>query len=395
MPDPRYTSITRRDLELNEHLTVILQQAIARGSWQCRTDRDILEFFALAEKALADDTHETPGRLFRYLVEKRKTDTITNRVEERARRRLAVDGIHNIRIFLAERRPTARAPTAKIGYCPSQLINCPFPPRRLERDVKYWHIPSRHGTVTVSAGHFAAPGIQPVSFEVPHSGSPRLLLPYIVGEAVRKRSRTVHLGKNLHRFLKKLGISAGSKNYRMISTQLLHLGACQITTGQSNISRTHESADISLFTVSEKISYRRAIETVEHMATEDSTRSDPLFWETTFTLSPQFYDYMTANPVPVNLEDLARLIRSPRRMDIYTWLSNRVYHLSGQPASIPIGSLHSQFSPGWHPAHLRQFRHRFEQDIEAVCALHPGFRVSLSKTHMIIHRSTPPVHPQQ
>ncbi len=395
MDAPRFNAITRCDLEDNDRLTELLRQALALGSWRSSGDSDILNFFSLAEKALSDDSRATPGKLFRHLVENRKTDTVTNLCEKRALRRLGFDGIYRIRESLAKPRFDTGAPPVRFGYCPSQLVRCPFPQRRLDRNARHWQIPARHGTVTVSAGHFSAPGVRADDFEVPHSGTPRLLLPYIVGEALRN-GRTVRLGKNLHQLLKTLGISRGSKNYRMISTQLLHLGACQITTVTSRIDRSHQKTDISLYNVSENISYRRPITTFEHAEASRSRQEDPISWETTFTLSEQFYEYVRANPVPVNLADLARLVRSPRRMDLYTWLSNRVYHMHDRPVSIPLTQLHRQFAPDINPAHDRLFRHRFRQDVEAVCGVHPGFRVSLSQSHMTInHRSTPPIRPRQ
>ena len=77
---------------------------VSKGLWRVERDQDILDFFSLAEKALQDDRTGNPGALFRYLVEARKTDTISNHIEDRARRRIDSATIYEIRLKIASPR---------------------------------------------------------------------------------------------------------------------------------------------------------------------------------------------------------------------------------------------------------------------------------------------------
>ena len=80
-------------------------------------------------------------------------------------------------------------------------------------------------------------------------------------------------------------------------------------------------------------------------------------------------------PVPINYRHLLKFARSPRRMDLYAWLSHRTYRIrSRNGISIPLENLHKQFAPDInHTASHRLFRHRLRKDLEAILTVHPGF----------------------
>ena len=47
------------------------------------------------------------------------------------------------------------------------------------------------------------------------------------------------------------------------------------------------------------------------------------FWTPTMTLSNEFFDTIQTHRVPIDTDHLAQFARSPRRMDLYVWLSYR------------------------------------------------------------------------
>ena len=81
---PSIWAIERRDLFDPERLGALYVEAVRAGLWR-NSNRSMLEFAALAEKAKADDTEGTPERLFASLL--RRDDArryVTNAAEERA-----------------------------------------------------------------------------------------------------------------------------------------------------------------------------------------------------------------------------------------------------------------------------------------------------------------------
>ena len=407
---PRYNHITREDLQCNSRLCELLQQIVSKGLWLVKSDLDVLDFFSLAEKALQDDRTGNPGALFRYLVEARKTDTISNHVEARAMRRLPSPAIYDIRVKIAsppypslERmnfEAKERKRTGNWGYQPNGFAPSPFPQKQLPETQQYWRLHSASNkSVIIQSGRCDLVGYPPM--RVPYGSAPRLIFAYIVGEAVRGHQR-VDLGRTRHKFLKALGVSTGSRNYKTFCDQIMHLATCQIEVTQLKTSTKSEQFEIDRYNVVKNIKYERPLfvfEQNQRIATlvidpnPDLQEPSPLDWKTTFTLSDDFYKLVREKPMPVNLDHLQRLARSPRRMDIYTWLSHRVFRIKNKPVHVPLTSVHRQFAPDIDPTHHRRFRQKLKMDLAAIGKVYDKFNLDLTDSELIIFASTPPIPP--
>lgn len=84
---PNLDAITERDLRDDERLKTLYVEAVRRRFW-ANNARDALEFFCLAEKALRDDSQQTPGKLFYALIKQKSREFVTQEIENRALLRL-------------------------------------------------------------------------------------------------------------------------------------------------------------------------------------------------------------------------------------------------------------------------------------------------------------------
>ena len=409
-PTPRYNHITREDLLCNSRLCELLQQMVSKGLWRVERDQDILNFFSLAEKALQDDRTGNPGALFRYLVEARKTDTISNHIEDRARKRIDSATIYDIRLKIASPRYPSlermnfeskeRKRSANWGYQPNGFAPSPFPQKQLPQSQQYWRLQSASNkTVIIQPGRCKLTGYPPM--KIPYGFAPRLIFAYVVGEAVRGR-QSVNLGRTRHRFLKALGVSASSRNYHTVCEQIMYLATCQIEITQLNHTEKFEQFEIDRYNVAKNIKYQRPLfvfeenQRVAHLVFDpnlDIQKPNPLDWNTTFTLSDDFYKLVRDKPMPVNLDHLKSLARSPRRMDIYTWLSHRVYRIKNKPVNVPLTSVHRQFAPDIDFLHHRRFRQKLKWDLDAIGKVYDKFNLELTDSQLIIYASAPPLPP--
>lgn len=57
----------------------------------------------------------------------------------------------------------------------------------------------------------------------------RLILLYLQTEAVRTNDPEVELGRSMHAWLSRMGISAGGKNYKLVGEQARRISACRLT----------------------------------------------------------------------------------------------------------------------------------------------------------------------
>ena len=82
-PVPDFDRIEAANLRDDERLPALYVDAVRRGFWP-NSPQTALEFAAYAEKALADDTLGTPGRLFYGLVMRRDGAMVRQSAEDRA-----------------------------------------------------------------------------------------------------------------------------------------------------------------------------------------------------------------------------------------------------------------------------------------------------------------------
>ena len=410
---PNIDRILADDLIDNDRLVELYVQAVRRRLWGS-TDRDFIEFVNRASKALHDDSQETPGKLFRWLIEHPSHDNVSQVCENHTLARFNSAARYEA---LAKARPRQMSPVAQvaekatktatdehpIGYLPGVFVqHCLFPQKRLPPDHRRWTVRTKSKAIEIVAGSYSLPGLFGQGFEVPYGIAPRLILPYIAGQAVRG-SRKVILGRKMVQFLRKLGISPGSKNYRTILQQFINLATCQIvvsTVTDRNEDRQEAWLETDIYGITRKIRYQRPLSVFT-----DSTASGTVgtvvgcglryqeFMEgkTRFTLSRDFYDFVRIRPTPVRYQHLLKFVRSPRRMDLYIWLSHRTYRIRPSGIKIRLEALHRQFAPDIDPNSRKLFRQRLRGDLDAILTVHPGFNVQLTRDALLLFDSEPPV----
>jgi len=236
-----------------------------------------------------------------------------------------------------------------------------------------------HGraSLIVEAGHL----INPNQFDhwiqcaVPSGTKPRLILPYITGEAIRNQSPVVNLGESLRRFMSFLGVPVTGHNGKKLTEQIQNLAAATILLGQWN----DDGAHMVGARVATRVSFW--IERDPGQAT---------LWTPEMTLSEEFFLAVQEHRVPVHTQHLAKLARSPRRMDLYSWLSYRTPKIRPR-GRVPVNlrALWSIFGPDI--ARFRDFRARLDRDLRAIASIYPGFNTELDGDILWLRRSRPPV----
>ena len=85
-----------------------------------------------------------------------------------------------------------------------------------------------------------------------------------------------------------------------------------------------------------------------------------------------------------------QLGRSPRRMDLYAWLSYRLPRIPARrQVPISLDALHSIF--GQDITTRANFRKRLVLDLNAIATIYPDFRLELEGNIVWLRKSPPPV----
>jgi hypothetical protein len=216
----------------------------------------------------------------------------------------------------------------------------------------------------------------PPSVGLPYGSIPRLLLAWVTTEAVRTKSRELVLGDHLSGFMRQL--------------QLVPTGGRWGTIGRlrSQMER--------LFSTSIWVHYKGEHGAVGTgwMVADDyqlwwdpNQPTQPVLWESSLTLGEHFFREITEHPVPVSLEALQRLRRSPLALDLYTWLTYRMSYLR-TPTRVPWAALHQQLGADY--ANIWHFKPEAVQALHKIVNIYPvaieagaeGLLLKPSPTHI-------------
>ena len=387
----RFRNITANDLQTDETLRHLYVEAVSRGWWP-NTNPAALDFLSLAEKALEDDTFGTPGRLFQALVKSKYTGRITNSQEVRAQRRFnspARDRLVERAAETLPRNQSAIPPEnpafgdghpsgldTHFGVHHSIMMQCAMPQHPLPPTQRQYEAKHGRALLEIQAGSLADPNSpgKTKKCPIPYGSRPRIILPYINGYSALHKTREIDMGKSLRRFMESLGIGVDGRRALQIVSQVEALAAAQIT--------LHEWQDD---TVTSRVG--RIADGITFWLKRDQRQA--LVWQPTMLLSAEYYDSLQNHQAPINMEHLGRLTRSPRRMDLYAWLSYRAPRIrKGESVVIACSALHRIF--GHSLQDPQDFRRRLREDLTAIYRIHP-FRMSLRGDMLILGKSRPPV----
>lgn len=171
---------------------------------------------------------------------------------------------------------------------------------------------------------------------IPYGSIPRVILAWICTEAVLTKERTLSLGTSQAEFLRKVGLHNNGHDIKRFRDQSMRLFKAVIS-----IEYVDDGVDSSK---------RLMISDASHVFWHPKEANQKAIWESTLELTQNFFDEIRRAPVPIKMEVCHALTKSPLAMDIYAWLTYRMYVLkvSGRrEALIPWIGLKHQFGAGY------------------------------------------------
>jgi len=229
-------------------------------------------------------------------------------------------------------------------------------------------------------GHFTLSILAPMDVGLPYGRYPRLVLAFLNTEAVRRKTREIELGPHFSHFCASLGIppTTGPRgSLPMLREQMQRLFASTFQCVFHDEAEGRHAGDG--FLVAEK----RALWWDPRQPKTDAA------WGSHVVLSERFFKEATEAPVPLDLRVL-RALRSPFEIDIYVWLTWRLFRLR-RPVTIPWASLALEF--GSRYSNPRHFKKRFLGYLRSVIDYYPEVRLESSAAGLLLRPS--PTHIEQ
>lgn len=275
-----------------------------------------------------------------------------------------------------------------IGYMARALVQATLPYRE-PKDVPVWGRRAGDISLMMQPGYYLADQevtkgrrkvIQQVGVSIgyPYGSIPRLVVAWLSSEAVKTKSRDIKLGDSLSQFMDSIGMTSQSGGVNGSITRLkeqmkrLFAARIAVVSDPNSIDWTQMS-----FTLADKASI---------WWDPQNPRQAGLF-ESTITLGEQFFNELMEGPVPIDIRALRALRQSPISLDIYMWLTYRMFSLRKETV-VPWEALKMQF--GSETSTMVKFRELFRRALVQVQTVYPakvdpktsGLVLSPSNTHI-------------
>lgn len=215
----------------------------------------------------------------------------------------------------------------------------------------------------------------------PYGTIPRLLLFWITTEALRTRNPHLELGNSLAAFMRELGLdpSRGGKrsDAKRLRDQMERLFRARISFDQ--VKEGHKAwLDMQ-------------VAPKGMLWWDERSPEQPTLWDSWIQLSDDFYQAITAAPVPVDMRALKALKRSPLALDLYAWATYTAYQTqrSGQTRFVSWEQLHEQF--GGDYAEVRNFQTKARAALRKVQSVYLDFRLDFERGGVAVQPCNPAI----
>ena len=223
-----------------------------------------------------------------------------------------------------------------------------------------------------------------VGNKLPYGTLPRLLLAWVCTEAVRTQRRDLVLGRSLYQFMRKLGMedrSGGAHGERTrLKNQITRLFSC-------TVSLIYEDAHSRHF-VTSQIADRGEFWWSPRQSDE------PSLWDSTIRLGEEFFNEIIAHPIPLDMNILKSLKRSPLGLDLYLWLTYRTFGLK-RSLQLSWRQLYRQFGVDATRASdtdtVQAFRRKVLRELKKIKMAWPAFNCETVRGGVRLLPSTPSV----
>ena len=219
--------------------------------------------------------------------------------------------------------------------------------------------------------------------KLPFGNLPRLLLAWVCTEAVPTKSRELVLGRSLSEFMRTLDIYSNSgRVHTRLRNQMKRLFGCTVT-------MVYEEPG-GFARVSSFVADKHEFWWNERKPNESS------LWESKIYLGEQFFNEIIRHPVPLDMNTLTALKRSPLGLDLYLWLTYRMFTLK-HPLRLTWRQVYRQF--GAHPAKasdnntVQAFRYKVLRELKKIKLAWPDLNYATGKGVLILLPSVPHISP--
>lgn len=262
-----------------------------------------------------------------------------------------------------------------LGFMARSLVLATMPHKN-PGNVEAWGRKNGDFSLIMQPGFVLDKHNKPKSIGLPYGAKPRLVMAFIASEAIRTRSKEIALGKSLSEFMGQIGLAPTGGRWGtipMLKDQMKRLFSSTVSFHYGD-----NTVDVSG-------GFKIASKTVLFWDVKHPQQTT--LWESTVSLTDDFYREILDNPIPIDLRALSALKSSSLALDIYCWLTYRMSYLK-KTTEIPWELLAAQFGSDYK--HVRDFKKSFLKQSRKVLVVYDakieagdrGLILRPTKTHI-------------
>lgn len=256
------------------------------------------------------------------------------------------------------------------AFIARQLIQATLPHKN-PGDVPLWKRTNGNLTLGIQPGMNVETG---KSYGYPYGTIPRLLLFWLTTEALRTKNRHLDLGYSLASFMRQLGLdpaTGGGKrgDAKRLRDQMERLFKAKISFQQTREEKGRKGkAWLDMAVASEGVTWW-----------DEKQPEQGTLWDSWIKLGEDFFNAITAAPVPVDMRVLKALKNSPLALDLYSWATYTAFRTqeSGQSRFIAWKLLHEQL--GGEYSSIKDFGHKARAALRKVQTVYPELGIEFEK----------------
>lgn len=268
-----------------------------------------------------------------------------------------------------------RPDETEAAYMARELVQCTLPHR--DPKVDFW-VRQNGNLSLILQSSIDENTLKPMG--LPYGSTPRLILLWIVTEAVRTKSRNIKLGNTLNSFLRDIGLdpnTGGGKfsHAKTVKEQMHRLLHCRISF-RYNEGNAQKGRKAFL-----NMEVAREGQFWWDYKAPDQTA----IFESEIVLGEVFFEAITAAPVPLDLRALIPLKQSPLAIDLYTWATYRIFTMRRKgdaQITVSLADLKAQF--GSEYTRDRDFKAAFVEAMTKVQHVFPALDYSIQNNALVL-----------
>ena len=281
--------------------------------------------------------------------------------------------LHNLKLIEARTKITSELWGSSKVYNHSFLCSTHLPYRRLQDSQRVWSRSSGSVSLQLTAGSLPDGSGGFVEMGLPYGAKSRLLLLYLCSMAVKTRSRKIDIQDSFTAFARELGMCTNTQSLKSLRDQVARMSCMSM-----RLAKKHEYC-IETF---------QAPIFSKLVADYPKDSRQRILFPNYVEFSHEFYISLVDHSVPLRKDAVQALSNTARGLDIYVWLSHRLWRLT-KPTTIRWSSLCFQF--GRPDQDFKGFKRQFKTALKKAVYVYPEANVEIVAGGLKIKPSKPPI----